>query len=241
VTAAQLTELRHIVDHYLNGVLPYERASFIFIDKIHTDLPLQRISSILNVPRMPIHPRHDPPALPSTATLFSRTKNHPWTTYEDQRLLYALHIHGVGEWGEVSAFVGNGRTRAQCSQRWFRGLDPGISRVLWTPEEEEKLFNLVRAHGERAWMKIAGELGNRSDSQCRYHFHRMMKDISRRAELNGGFQIAVSTSQPSCLLEAMLPRPLPQSSSTGVLNQQPRAPLPSIGEVIELAEQRRFE
>jgi hypothetical protein len=241
VTAAQLAELRQIVDHYLTGVLAYERASSIFIEKIHTDLPLQRISAILNVPQMPIQPRAHPPGLPSNATLFSRTKNHPWTTYEDQRLLYALHVYGVGEWGEVSTFVGNGRTRAQCSQRWFRGLDPRISRVLWTPEEEQKLFNLVRAHGERAWMKIASELGNRSDSQCRYHFHHMMKDISRRAELNGGLQIAVSTSQPSPCLEAMLPKPLPQCSSTGVLNQQQRAPLPSIGEVIEMAEQRKLE
>jgi hypothetical protein len=241
VPAAVLAELRQIVDHYLTGVLVFERASSIFMEKIHTDLPLQRISAILNVPQMPIQPKVDALGTLPNSTLLSRNKNHPWTTYEDHRLLYALHIHGIGEWGEVSTFVGNGRTRAQCSQRWFRGLDPRISRVVWTPEEEGKLLDLVKEHGEHAWIKVAGDLGNRSDSQCRYHFHRMTKDASRRAGLSGSRQITASVSQPEPLLEPLLTDTIQQSSSSGVLCQQHRPVLPSIGEMIELAKQQKPE
>jgi hypothetical protein len=238
IPAAVLAELRLLIDHFVTGVIGYDRASGIFIQKIHTDSPLQRISDILNVAKVPIQSRPDG-SLPSrNATLFSRKKNRPWTGYEDQRLLYALHLHGVGNWGEVSEFVGNGRTRAQCSQRWFRGLNPRISRLLWTPTEERKLWELVQLYGEHSWMKIATQLGNRSDSQCRYHFYHMVRIASRGEHFAGSPQINGSRSEPVQGFEQLRIGSLSQSASSGRLLGQQRPTLPSIEEILVLARQR---
>jgi hypothetical protein len=226
-----LAELRQIVEHFLSHILTYDRASVIFLDKIQTDIPLRRISGILSVPETPIPSGWDQSTpyfqLPKPSTS-SRKKSRPWTEYEDQRLFCAVHNHGLDHWGEVSGFVGNGRTRAQCSQRWFRGLDPRISRVLWTPEEEQKLLSLVRVHGKHAWMKIATELGTRSDSQCRYHYHHMIKDKPLPEDL----RITESSSAPIPKVEEFEQPPLIGSSSAEFLFPRKRMQLPPIKELI---------
>jgi hypothetical protein len=167
------------MEHYLSGVLTTERAGAIFREKAGTSRPVDRIAAILGVSPEPIVPAAEPNE--SLASLV-RKKIRPWTNYEDQRLLAGIHRYGLDNWTVVSEFVGNQRTRAQCSQRWYRGLDPRISKVLWTAREEERLCNLVQMFGDRAWIRVAAELGNRSDAQCRYHYRHMLK---RAAEPEG--------------------------------------------------------
>lgn len=40
-------------------------------------------------------------------------------------------------------------------------------KIKFTPEEDEKLRNLVQAHGTNSWNLIAGLMGNRNARQCR--------------------------------------------------------------------------
>jgi len=96
----------------------------------------------------------------------------PWSEYEDNRLFMALHIFGTNFWYNISAIVGNGRTRSQCMQRWCRVLDPRISKKKWTTEEDEQLCALVALNGE-SWLQIASIMGNRSDVQCRYRYKQL--------------------------------------------------------------------
>jgi hypothetical protein len=234
ISHATFAELRQIVDHYLSGVLTFERASTIFIEKIRTDAPLQRVYAILHVPNLPIPPT----CFPETASCHvpsgiasPRKTSRPWTEYEDQRLLCAIHKYGLENWGAVANFVGNLRSRAQCSQRWFRGLDPRISRVLWTQEEEEKLDDLVRRHGCHGWMKIATELGSRSDSQCRYHYHHMVRARKPEGEQKVSPRLAESFSAPSGMLEAIAVRLVASSSQRELVPSQ-RPLLPPITEMI---------
>lgn len=105
-----------------------------------------------------------------------RRKSRPWTQYEDQRLLCAIYNNGIENWTQISKFVGNGRTRSQCSQRWYRGLDPKICKSQWSKEEERKLVDLVRTHGDKSWTNIATKMGNRSDVQCRYRYKQLQRD-----------------------------------------------------------------
>ena len=104
-----------------------------------------------------------------------RAKNNSWSPEEDVRLYNAVQTFGVGAWSLVAEYVGFGRTRAQCSQRWARGLDPSISRSCWTRQEEEKLVELVQKYGTNQWVKVANELGGRCDVQCRYRYNQMVK------------------------------------------------------------------
>jgi hypothetical protein len=228
VTHEMLAYLLQIVDHFISGVLTFDRASALFIEKVHTNRPIERIYAILNVPDTPIPAAPPPPQFAFPAV--PRRRAHPWSEYEDQRLLAAIHRFGLDSWPAVSLFVGNLRTRAQCSQRWFRGLDPRISKVLWTDAEERQLLALVRQHGDRAWTRIASELGNRSDAQCRYHYHQLMKvDMAEGgcAALEGG--IARSKSEPVARLHREV-MAISASTSAGMAG---RIMLPSIHELMK--------
>jgi hypothetical protein len=214
------TDLKQIMEHYLSGVLTTERASAIFLDTAGTSRPVERIAAILGVPDNPI----SPPSLSESSTLdrtATRKKIHPWSEYEDQRLLCAIHKYGLDNWITVSEFVGNHRTRAQCSQRWFRGLDPRISKVLWTPQEEERLLQLVSLFGDRAWTRVSAELGNRSDAQCRYHYKHMTKSGARKDGIKS------SSSEPGKVMN-MHVAGITGSNSLGT----PKKPLPPIADIL---------
>jgi hypothetical protein len=124
---------------------------------------------VLDVPDEPLAP------IPDALDGLSRKKTQPWTAIEDNRLLAAIHRYGTDDWRLVASFVGSNRSRGQCSQRWFRGLDPRISRGRWTEDEEVELLRLVREHGDRSWIRISNALGNRSDVQCRYRYLQIQR------------------------------------------------------------------
>jgi hypothetical protein len=105
-------------------------------------------------------------AEPAASITRGRQKTR-WTEDEDRRLLAAIHRYGVREWATIASFVGNGRTKSQCAQRWRRSLNPAISRQPWQPIEDETLDLAVQRYGECAWIKVSNEVKTRSDVQCR--------------------------------------------------------------------------
>ena len=135
--------------------------------------PIEKMELILKVPEEPI-----PSTLENKDDYydFNRKKTRSWSTYEDHRLIAGVHRYGFDNWAMVSMFVGNGRTRAQCAQRWNRGLDPKISKDHWTQEEEEKLIKFIMSDGAKGWTQVANGMKNRSDVQCRYHYIQMKKE-----------------------------------------------------------------
>jgi hypothetical protein len=165
-----LSELQQIMLHFMRGIITSQRAATIFLQKMGTTAPVNRIAAILRVPETPISGRCEP-----FQSVSGRRKIQSWSEYEDQRLLCAISRFGLDDWTSVAQFVGNQRTRAKCAQRWFRGLDPRISRVMWTPQEEMQLTELVQQYGPTAWTRISAGIGNRSDAQCRYHYLQMIK------------------------------------------------------------------
>jgi hypothetical protein len=136
--------------------------------------PIERLRTILSVP--------DAPPIPESQERDrgARKRNRMWTPPEDARLLAAIHRYGVENWRIIAQFVGNNRSCGQCSQRWFRVLDPRLSHSRWTGLEELRLLQLVRYCGDRSWTQIAAQMGNRSDVQCRYHYRRMLAEAPAR-------------------------------------------------------------
>jgi hypothetical protein len=114
-----------------------------------------------------------------------RRKSRPWTTDEDERLTDAVNANGTSNWGNIAALVGSGRTKAQCSQRWNRVINPKISKATWTPEEEEKLIRIVQTFGTKQWTRVANEMGNRSDVQCRFKYNFIMNKRQKAMEAAG--------------------------------------------------------
>lgn len=133
------------------------------------DDPFTRIEEILHLPEEPL-PYTDDYEIHGSL----RKKTRTWTGAEDIRLLGGVVKYGTDNWQAVAQFLGSGRNRSQCSQRWTRGLNPKISKKAWTTEEEKQLEELVKKYGEKNWARIASIMGNRSDVQCRYHYKQIM-------------------------------------------------------------------
>ncbi|OHT04173.1 hypothetical protein TRFO_28402 [Tritrichomonas foetus] len=117
----------------------------------------------------------NPNFIPPAERPGSKQKGRVWTRQEDRRLIYAVSQFGLGSWSQVARFVGAGRNRSTCSQRWCRVLDPGIKKDEWTKEEELNLCRLAKIHGTQNWSKVSHLLNNRSDVQCRYRYGQLEK------------------------------------------------------------------
>jgi hypothetical protein len=109
-----------------------------------SDSSLIRLNSILTVPTKPIC---DNEAL--NAAISPGRKFNPWSVIEDKRLFAGIHRFGLDSWSAVAEFVGNSRSRAQCSQRWNRCLNPQIKKAQWSEVEEQMLAQLVGKWGPR--------------------------------------------------------------------------------------------
>ena len=165
-------ELEKVMLEFIDGKISKENAIDFFIDKTGSTKAIDRVAEILSVEDSPLPPSNE--KFIQSYSNAPRKKARSWTEEEDTRLLAAIHKFGLDAWSPVTAFVGSGRTRAQCSQRWFRGLDPRISKVLWTADEEARLIHIVQKYGDHSWTKVANALGNRSDAQCRYHYYQLI-------------------------------------------------------------------
>jgi hypothetical protein len=147
--------------------------STLLFAHLQTTEPLTRLNEILSTAADP-PPAN--PAQPSCAFGICRRLPRPWTATEDVRLLAAIHRHGLDNWSAVARFVGIGRDRTQCAQRWNRGLNPQISKGVWTAEEEERMLRLFAESPNQGWAQIAAKMGNRSDVQCRYRLAQMHRE-----------------------------------------------------------------
>jgi hypothetical protein len=163
------TRVQRVIQDFLTNRMPYETARRVLHGLVGSTEPLERLNCILQTSGEPI------PSPDSSLSHLSPRKIRPWTAYEDQRLLCGMYRFGIDNWTAISKFVGNRRTRSQCSQRWYRGLDPSIAKSAWTSEEEDRLLALVATIGDRSWTRIASKMGNRSDVQCRYRYKHLQK------------------------------------------------------------------
>ena len=168
----ELGDIEEVFNSFVTGRIPYPEASRLLVQYLGDTSILDRISTIMQTPEQPL------PVLsnPGPGARNARAKTRPWTPYEDQRLLAGLHRYGFSDWTTIARFVGNGRSKSQCSQRWNRGLDPAINKAQWSAEEENILLQMIALYGDKCWTKIAYELGNRSDVQCRYHYKQMLRE-----------------------------------------------------------------
>lgn len=167
-SAAVRDNLIATISDFLQQKITFEDASRVFASSCNSLAIINRMQDILEVGDTP---------LPSNDTDDDHRKSRSWSNIEDNRLLAGILRNGLENWSTIAAFVGNSRTRAQCTQRWSRGLNPKISKETWTPDEEAKLLAYVRQFGNKSWTKISKLLGTRSDAQCRYHYLQMSKTM----------------------------------------------------------------
>ena len=154
-------------------------------------------------------------------------KNGAWTPEEDQLLIDSVNLYGTSDWMKIAESVGNGRTKAQCSQRWSRTLDPTISRELWTEKETLNLIKGVEKYGTKSWVKVAKMVGSRSDVQCRYHYKSYISSHQKKDIIK---QIKTKQQQQPIIIT---PNPNSNASPHNTVNKSPglKETLPSNEEI----------
>jgi hypothetical protein len=174
ITAEQSLRIRDTLVRYLGRTISFHACVSVVLPLLGTAQPIEKLEAILRTPDVPLPCSNAAHAAHSSQD--SRAKSRPWTNYEDQRLLAGIHRYGLDDWQLIALFVGNGRTKSQCSQRWSRGLDPKICKEQWSPDQDDRLVDLVALYGEKCWTRVAAELGNRCDVQCRYRYRQLQKE-----------------------------------------------------------------
>lgn len=171
VAAGIIAEARDVFTQYISGFSKYDATATRLKALALGNEALDIVREIMRTDDNPIPYKNHNNNFGSI-----RKKTRQWTHTEDIRLLTAMLKHGIEDWQQIANFVGNGRVRSQCSQRWLRGLNPKIKKTPWTEEEDRILLNLIQIHGEKAWSKIATDMGDRCDVQCRYHYNQSKKN-----------------------------------------------------------------
>ncbi|KAI9884341.1 MAG: hypothetical protein M1823_003880 [Watsoniomyces obsoletus] len=91
-----------------------------------------------------------------------------WTVHEDEilrREAAAQLNHGsIRDWNRIATQL-PGRTNKDCRKRWYNKVAGGLRKGPWQPEEDTRLREAIREHGQR-WTVVAPCVGTRSAEQC---------------------------------------------------------------------------
>ncbi|ORZ20417.1 hypothetical protein BCR42DRAFT_370116 [Absidia repens] len=101
-----------------------------------------------------------------------------WTSEEDAALKASVAVYGAGAWSYIQRHI-PGRTDMQCRERWTNVLDPNLVHGQFTPEEMERLKELVNKHG-RKWSVIAEHMPGRTDNICLRTWNKMNQPPSKK-------------------------------------------------------------
>jgi len=89
-----------------------------------------------------------------------------WSNEDDEMLAKAVLRHGVDDWKQIANYL-DGKDTGACFQRWFKYVNPSITKGKWTMLEDIKLALYLEFYGKGKWSIIAKKFINRTDVQIR--------------------------------------------------------------------------
>ncbi|KAI5363021.1 putative SANT/Myb domain, Homeobox-like domain superfamily protein [Septoria linicola] len=104
-------------------------------------------------------------------------KGGVWTNIEDEILKAAVSKYGLNQWARVSSLLAR-KTAKQCKARWTEWIDPGIRKIEWSREEDEKLLHLAKLMPTQ-WRTIAPIVG-RTATQCLERYQTLLDEAEAR-------------------------------------------------------------
>ncbi|MCJ1401969.1 Pre-mRNA-splicing factor cef1 [Xylographa trunciseda] len=104
-------------------------------------------------------------------------KGGVWTNIEDEILKASVSKYGLNQWARVSSLLAR-KTPKQCKARWSEWLDPGIRKIEWSKEEDEKLLHLAKLMPTQ-WRTIAPIVG-RTATQCLERYQKLLDEAESR-------------------------------------------------------------
>ncbi|KAI9821736.1 MAG: Pre-mRNA-splicing factor cef1 [Pycnora praestabilis] len=123
-------------------------------------------------------------------------KGGVWTNIEDEILKASVSKYGLNQWARVSSLLAR-KTPKQCKARWGEWLDPGIRKIEWSKEEDEKLLHLAKLMPTQ-WRTIAPIVG-RTATQCLERYQKLLDEAESKEndELGLGGPEGGETAAPS--------------------------------------------
>ncbi|MCJ1409335.1 Pre-mRNA-splicing factor cef1 [Ptychographa xylographoides] len=104
-------------------------------------------------------------------------KGGVWTNIEDEILKASVSKYGLNQWARVSSLLAR-KTPKQCKARWSEWLDPGIRKIEWSKEEDEKLLHLAKLMPTQ-WRTIAPIVG-RTATQCLERYQKLLDEAESK-------------------------------------------------------------
>ncbi|KAG9454676.1 hypothetical protein H6P81_007580 [Aristolochia fimbriata] len=113
-----------------------------------------------------------------------------WTPQEDETLRKAVEAFKGKSWKKIAAFFPD-RSEVQCLHRWQKVLNPELIKGPWTPEEDDKIIELVGNYGPTKWSVIAKSLHGRIGKQCRERWHNHLNPKIKKEAWTADEEIAL--------------------------------------------------
>jgi len=110
------------------------------------------------------------PSIQASSTPGKGATRGNWTEAEDELLRSAVSEYLGKNWKKIAERIPD-RTDVQCLHRWQKVLRPGLIKGPWTPEEDQKVRDLVAEYGVKSWSFIAKQLTGRLGKQCRERWY----------------------------------------------------------------------
>jgi hypothetical protein len=88
-----------------------------------------------------------------------------WTPQQDQRLVELVREYGQ-DWHTIFSKI-SGRTIQEIESRWNHCLNPDLIKGSFLEDEDDRIIEFVRQHGEGNWRGITQLIPNRTPKQCR--------------------------------------------------------------------------
>lgn len=89
-----------------------------------------------------------------------------WSQEDDEVLAKAVLMHGTEDWKQISNYL-DGKDTGACFQRWYKYVNPSITKGKWSLIEDVKLTLYLEYFGKGKWSSIAKKFHNRTDVQIR--------------------------------------------------------------------------
>ncbi|GAQ86262.1 Myb domain protein [Klebsormidium nitens] len=103
-----------------------------------------------------------------------------WTQEEDNTLALCVQRFKEGNWSTIAMKCGLQRSGKSCRLRWVKHLSPHVRSGPLTEEEQRKVIELQKVHGNK-WSHIAQFLPGRSDNTIKNFWNSHRKRLARRA------------------------------------------------------------